>query len=284
MKKISYIIVGLVFVLTSCVDDYLDARPDALLDGPGAFISTTGDEVVATDTDDDTFTYVPNGGTAVVEISVVDAPGLIDSVSVSLSNIQRPEDWGTIAIEGFEQIRGQEKGTFTVVYTAPLLDIASSFNVAVENIVITVRDIQSKPKSVDLTVDSFKTQLSQGSDCFANIDLVGFYNAVSNGFNSVTAADYSDLEADIEIYMLKAHRNNPGWLRLSDGSFGLYGLQGGNNNFINFEVCGTQVVNANEEFEDGYSGTIDDATGVITIVWSNAAGDTGTTVLTPVKE
>lgn len=274
---------GLVFILTGCVDDFQDANPPYPLDAPGAFISTIGSEVVSTDTDDDTFTYVPNGGTSIIEIIVVDAPGLIDSVTVTLSNIQRPEDWGSIAIEGFDQIRGKETGTFTIVYTAPLLDALSLFDFAEEDIVVTVFDAQDTPKSVDLGIDPFKTQLSQGSDCFANIDLVGFYTTVSSGFDAVNSENYTDLEAEVEIYMLKSHRNNPGWLRLSDGSFGLYGLQGFSNNFINFEVCGNEVVAANEEFAEpdgSYTGTIT-AEGVITITWSTSADNTGVTVMTP---
>jgi hypothetical protein len=289
MKNILICFMFIAPLFSSCVDDYDEANPAPQLDGPAPFISLIGDEVESTDDDDDTFTYVPNGGSARIEVDIVDAPGLIDSVAVSLSNIQIPGSWGSISIEGFDALIGQSTGSFVVVYTAPTLDVDSPFLFANEDVVITVYDGQDPAKQINITeVETFKTQLSQGSDCFANISLVGNYNAITSGFDSETGLNYTDLEytpADgFRVYMLKSHLNNPGWLRMTDGSFGLYASQGFGGNFINWEVCGNSVVNANEEFTDSFSGTIDDATGVITIQWSNIWGDSGNTVLTPVVE
>ena len=68
--------------------------------------------------------------------------------------------------------------------------------------------------------------------------------------------------------------------RFSDGSFGLYAAQGFGQNFINVEMCANQVLDADEEFAGGFTGTIG-ADGSITIDWANAYGDTGRTVMTP---
>lgn len=284
MKRYKYkVLIGLLTLgfLSSCVDDYQDANPTPQLDGPAVYYSMVGDEVVATDTDSDTWTYVPNGGTARIEISIPDAPGQIDSVSFSLSNIQLPTDWGSVTIEGFEAIKGQTTGTFTVVYHAPNLDAESPFAVANENIVVNIYDGQDPRKVFQInTINPMRTSFSPGSSCFSENSLVGFYNAVSNGIDGETGNTYTDLTTVVEMYLLKSQINTPGYYRLSDGSFGLYGVQGFAGNFINFEVCGNQIVNANEEFTDNFSGTIAED-GVITINWSNSFGDSGTTVLTP---
>ncbi|UII27080.1 hypothetical protein LVD15_01255 [Fulvivirga maritima] len=279
MKNIIYIL-SLTLLLISCVDDYTDANPPLRLDGPAPFISYVGDEIIATDTDDDTYTFVPNGGTARIEVRVVDSPGLIDSVSVAFSNIQIPTNWGSYSVEGLEAVRGQSTGSFVVVYHAPTLDENSAFLIAEEEIVITVYDAQEEPKSADIsTVPTLKTQFSIGSDCFSSENLIGFYSTISNGYDAINDENYSNLEDTVEVYILPNGINSPGYYRLSDGSFGLYPSRESANNFINFDVCGTQILDADEEFADSFSGTIN-ADGTITVNWENDAGDTGTSTMT----
>ncbi len=283
MKKLFILFLSAGF-LASCVDDYTDANPPVQLDGPAPYISFVGTEIVesASGSTRD-YTWVENNGTARVEVNIVDAPGLIDSVSVSLSNIQIPGLWGSVTFEGFEAVKGQSTGTFTVVYNAPNLDAESPFAVANEDIVITVYDAQDPRKRIDInTVPTFRTQFSRGSDCFSTINLVGFYRAVSSGFDAETSSNYTDLVDTVEVYLRTNGRESPGFYRLSDGSFGLYPAQGFTNNFVSFEVCGNEITDSEEEFAGLFTGSINED-GSWTASWSNTFGDTGETVLTPLE-
>ena len=276
-----YIYMVITSLLFSCVDDYEDANPPRRFDGPAPFVSYVGDEIVAADTDDDTYVWVPNGGTARIQISVSDAPGKLNEVGYRLSNSQRPEDWGTVSFEGFDAVKGQETGSFIVVYTAPTLDGDSEFSVALENLTIVVSDAQSPAKSIDVELPAMRTQFSPGSDCFSNENLVGFYRSVNSGYDSIANESFTDLVDTVEVYIRPNGIESPGYYRLSDGSFGLYEVQGGANNFINMEVCGSAVVNADEEFEDNFSGTINDD-GTLSITWGSDAKGSGTATMTPI--
>lgn len=256
---------------SSCrVDDYTDANPPHKKDGPAGFLSVGGDAIVDTETNGNTFTYVPINGTATFSIDVVDAPGLIDSVSAVLS-----DELGELAID--LTAKGKEVGLVPVTYTAGAIFSTGTTTVGNEDIEIEIFDSQSPRKSVAFVPDQIKTV---NATCFASRPLVGFYDTVTSGFDSETGANYSDLKAVVEFRINAGGTNHPGFYRLTDGSFGLYPLQGFANNFINVTFCDNAVVNANEEFANTFSGALN-ADGTISITWSNTFGDTGTTVMTP---
>ncbi len=268
--KTIYIALFLGLTLSSCFTDFEDANPTRPLDGPaGIAANPTGDGLIAgPGRDGNTFTWVPVNGKLTFVIEITDAPGLIKDVDVVLSNSVQPEDLGTVEVS-LGSAENQLVGTVTVTYMAK--DVVGE-----ENISIIVNDGQDPAKSTTFNYPAIK--ITDVSTCLSKQNLIGFYNAVSNGFDSENGVDYTNLEATIELYFLSF--NDPGLYRFSDGSFGLYGLQGYAGNFINVEICDDKVVNANEEFADSYSGTIS-AEGVITITWSNTYGDSGVTVMTP---
>lgn len=268
--KTIYIAIFLGLFLSSCALDFEDANPERPLDGiAGIAADPVGDGLIAgPGRDGNMWTWVPVNGVLTFTIDISDAPGLVSSADVLLSNSVQPEDLG-VATLSLGSAENSTEGTVTVTYTAG--DVVGE-----ENISIVVNDAQDPSKSTTFTYPAIK--ITDVSTCLSSQNLIGFYDAVSSGFDAENGVDYADLEATIELYFLAF--NDPGYYRFSDGSFGLYGHQGFEGNFINVEICDNNVVNANEEFTDGYTGTIS-AEGVITITWSNTFGDTGVTILTP---
>lgn len=263
----------------SCVDDYQEANPAPLLDGPATYLDYTGNEVVLTNTAGDEFTYVENGGTATFEISVVDAPGLIDSVSFSLTNIQRPDNWGTVTIEGLDAVRGSSTGTFNVVYNAPVLDESVNFTFADENIIINVYDDQD-PRKVSEII-SIPTIRTTRSECFSAGDFTGTNDVVSSGFDAENGEDYSNLEAAVAFNVRPTE--HPGIYFMGDVTFGLYPYQGYSAPAALVEVCDnnvTQILTGAAAEFNSWSGVYDPATSTITFNWETIYGDTGTSVMT----
>lgn len=272
--KSIYITVILGLIFTSCALDFEDANPPRPLDGPaGSAATPSGDAFVATDTNNDTWTYVPKGGQIVFDINIVDAPGLIKSADVVLSNSLQPEDLGTVSVS-LGSAEGQAVGSLTVTYTAG--DVAGD-----EDIKITINDGQEPAKSITFTYPTIRIA---DTDCFSNKLLLGFYSTVTSGFDGYNGVNFTDLQSEVELYFRSD--NHPGKYRFSDGSFGLYGEQGFAGNFIHVIFCGDKVLSADEEFAvangGSYTGTVG-SDGVITITWSNAFGDSGTTVMTPIN-
>jgi hypothetical protein len=264
MKTALIKVIAMSIIITGCtVDDYTDANPPRPKDGPAGFMSLAGGNfIVDTETDGTSFIYLMvNGGNAIFNIDIVDAPGLLDSVGFS-------NEFGE-AIADLGEAQGQAEGLISVTYTPEAEGD--------ENLTIVVFDAQSPRKSVAFTPDQ---QIKTVDACFASRPLVGFYGTVTSGFDSETGSNYTDLEAVVEFRINAGGVNHPGLYRLTDGSFGLYPLQGFANNFINVTFCGDEITNANEEFTDLFSGTLN-ADGTITVTWSNSFGDTGVTVMTP---
>jgi hypothetical protein len=249
---------------TSCmVDDYTDANPPRPLDGPAGFLVTpTGKAIVDTETDGNTFTYVPVNQEGIFNIDMVDVPGLIDSIGVELSDEEGEVSFSTEA-------EGEQTGSVSVTYVSDA--------VGTEDIVINVFDAQEPRKAVTFNPDRIKRI---NATCFASRPLVGFYDTVTSGFNSETGENYTDLESVVEFRINAGGVNHPGFYRLTDGSFGLYPEQGFAANFVNITVCDNNILDANEEFAGNFTGTLN-ADGTISITWSNTFGDTGTTVMTP---
>ncbi len=259
------------WVISACtVDDYQDANPPHPKDGPAGFLSVGSQAIVDTETNGNTFTYVPINGTATFDIDVVDAPGQIDSVSAVLS-----EELGEVAIDLTAQ--GEVEGLVTVTYTAGSVFSTGTSTAGNEDIAIELFDAQRPRKSAAFAPERIKTV---NATCFSSRPLVGFYDTVTSGFDSETGTNYSDLVSVVEFRINAGGVNHPGFYRLTDGSFGLYPEQGFAANFINVTVCDNAIVNANEEFTGLFSGTLN-VDGTISITWSNTFGDTGTTVMTP---
>ncbi len=268
--KSIYIALFLGLILSACVTDFEEANPSRPLDSPaGIAADPVGDGLIAgPGRDGNTFTWVPVNGKLTFVIEITDAPGLIEDVDVVLSNTVQPEDLGTVEVS-LGSAENQSVGTVTVTYTAK--DVVGE-----ETISIIVTDGQDPSKST--TYDYPAIKITDTSTCLSNQNLIGFYNTTTDGIDGLTGDSFAGLESTVELYFLSF--NDPGLYRFSDGSFGLYGSQGYGGNFINVEICGDNVVNANEEFADSYAGTIS-ADGVITITWSNTFGDSGVTVMTP---
>ena len=260
--------IALGVILSSCAYNLEDANPPPALDGPaGSAAEPVGDTFTATDTNDDTWTYVHKGGVIIFNIDIVDAPGLITSVEVTLSNSVQPEDLGTVKTS-LGTAEGQSAGTVSVEYTAG--DVIGD-----ENITIVVGDGQDPAKTITFTYPTIRIS---DTDCFSDQLLLGFYDTVTDGHDGLNGVDFTGLVSTVELYF--RGDNHPGKYRFSDGSFGLYAEQGSGGNFIHVYMCDDKVVDADEEFADNYTGTIA-ANGVITITWSNTSGDSGVTVMTP---
>jgi hypothetical protein len=106
MKKLIYIIFGiLVISAVSCdIDDFEDANPPRLLDGPAATEAVIQSDVMV------------SGGTVLVIVTIVDAPAGIDSASVLATDALGVDRGGSaLLILG----DGTTKGDVTVEYTSP---------------------------------------------------------------------------------------------------------------------------------------------------------------------
>ena len=269
IKKIPLAIA--VFVLSACVDDFDEANPPLALDGPAGFLNApSGDGIKATDTGDNTFLFLPREGTLLFSVAIVDAPGLIASANATLANNVQVDDLGTITGDVSEAL-GKEIGTVQWAYQAGNVP-------GDENITLSVEDAQAPPKVTQFVVDEPVRIID--TDCFSNTNLVGAYTTVTDGYDALANENFTGLEAVVELRINAGGVNHPGLYRLTDGSFGLYERQGSENNFINVEVCGNEILNANEEFTDSFSGTVN-GDGTISITWSNVNGDSGNTVMTP---
>ena len=255
----------IILIAASCtVDDYTDANPPGQKDGPAGFLRTpAGKAIVDTETDGNTYTYVPINMPSVFNVDLVDVPGLIDSVGVALS-----DEEGEITEISIPD-KGKETGSIQVTY------IASA--AGTEDISIDIFDAQKPRKGATFNPDRIKRI---NATCFSSRPLVGFYDTVTSGFDAETGQDYAGLESVVEFRINAGGVNHPGLYRLTDGSFGLYPEQGFAGNLINVTVCDNSIVDANEEFAGTFSGTLN-ADGTITITWSNTFGDSGVTVMTP---
>jgi hypothetical protein len=259
------------------VDDYTDANPPKQKDAPAGFITNLGGAaIIDTETSGTSFIYVPKSSTITFDVDVVDAPGLIGAVSATASKSLGVFDYNLL------ESAGKEQGQVKISYTTGTVFSSGTSTAGNETISILVKDTQEPPKSSSAIRPAF-TLKTVNATCFSSKPLVGFYTAVTSGFDSETGSDYSSLTAEVEFRINAGGVNHPGLYRLTDGSFGLYPEQGFANNFINVTVCGNQIVDADEEFNGKFSGTLN-SDGTITINWSNTFGDTGTTIMTPIEE
>jgi hypothetical protein len=103
MKRYAYLLFVSLFLLGACAEEYEFYNPEPALDAP-YFILSASD------------TALLNTGTSILTVNVVDAPGGIDSVVISVE-----EDFGSATVDqaSFDAVKGQEKASFQVNYTPP---------------------------------------------------------------------------------------------------------------------------------------------------------------------
>ncbi|GEM_PF-2623317 len=100
-RNIQIFMLATSIVVLSCVDDFQDANPPSLLDGPYYTVSLSTDTV----TGGESFNFV---------ISVIDAPGGIDTVSITT-----PDNIGSYSFNNLDAMRGQTEGEITGTFVSP---------------------------------------------------------------------------------------------------------------------------------------------------------------------
>lgn len=298
--KILFKITALVLLIavSSCVDDYTDANPTPPLDGPELYVDKPASgTITSTRSDNSVITYITKGTDVSFIGRVVDAPGLLDSVSVMLS-----DTLGTVSVSGFDALKGQETGEFSITYSPEPNDPASTFDDGIVNLSGTVTDQQG------LTTAPQVTRI-RAVTCLPSTNLQGFWRAVSSGTTGNAFADGSvaaggsfvGLEKLVQFQIRTTGGNatvgtnalteHAGVLFVTDASFGLRNAQGytapvGRLTFCGNTITGyTALTAAGTGFETAgqgtpvYTGTIN-PDGSITLTYSNTFGDATTVTLT----
>jgi len=103
MKKLIYISLFTIAIygIVSCVDDYQDANPPRLKDGPFFNVSLSSDTIVG-------------GNSFSFSINVIDAPGGVDSIAIT-----NPQQLGSYSFDNLDAVRGNSKGEITGTYVSP---------------------------------------------------------------------------------------------------------------------------------------------------------------------
>jgi len=106
MKKLFYrsYALAFLFLIFSCVDDYQDANPPPLLDGPALYSVDVANDLIK------------DGTSTTITANVVDAPAGIDSVAVTTAD-ENGEPLGTVSVD--TPINGQTTAQIEISYTAP---------------------------------------------------------------------------------------------------------------------------------------------------------------------
>lgn len=169
MKALNRIfLLGSLFASAACVDDYTEANDPAKPDGPQVYVSAP-DAIVSKRTDNNDVVWVLKGQDATFNVNVVDAPGLVDSVALLMSDTV-----GSAAVSGFESLIGSETGTFSYIYTPEPDDPASTFDDRVVNATLTVSDANKKTTQADV-------QRIRAIDCLPSQNLAGWYKVSHTG-------------------------------------------------------------------------------------------------------
>jgi hypothetical protein len=289
--KLIYVSIFLLsFWLLGCIDEYQAANPAPRKDGPAVFVSEApANNIKSTRTDGSEVIYVPFGQTMTFDVNVADAPGLIDSAFVSLD----VEGRGTAEIDmpSFNAVRGKDKGTFQVKYTA------ADVNTGFVNLSIVVKDAQNIRNESGFITKAGKestafTATLRSIACIPEIDLAGTWTTVASGDDSEDVDgdgtfDYTNLTSSItftiNVTAASVNVENASVVRISDASFGLYGYQGftgprGRITFCGNSITAYQAID-NASHAITMTGQIN-SDGTLTINWSNVFGDSGVVTLT----
>lgn len=157
----------------ACVDDYTEYNPPHALDAPFLRASTSGSNQILVSTPLNPYqntlkSYIGLGTSVEFTVSVVDAPGKINTVSVAPS----VPDFGSVTLNeaSVTALKGKEQGEFRFTYTANP-DLAEGDDRPL-NIVITVTDSQegSNKQTTTLTIAAVV-----GSPCFSRALQTGNY-------------------------------------------------------------------------------------------------------------
>jgi hypothetical protein len=272
--KLTYLLFGLMVVISSCVDDYEEANPPRALDGP-FFTLEAGGDIIKTEDDGD---FLAAGETAEFVINVVDAPGGIEAVETSIDE----EELGAFEVDqaSFNQVKGQTEGTFIVRFT-PIVDLDEDVTV---NLAIIVLDGQDSLKWFGRKLAYQKSHEETYTVTLASCTstgLAGTYDAIASG-NTIAAGSevpYSDLESEIVITEIR-----PGLYRISDISFGAYDqIYNDDTPTGTVNLCGSDISDnvAIDQYDDPFTitGQIN-GDGTVSINWNNTWGDAGVVTLT----
>lgn len=167
-------LLGLFFGAAACeVSDYKEINDPALPDGPQVYVTPpAASTIVSRRTDNNEVVWVLKGQTTAFDVEVVDAPGVIDSVSLLLSDTV-----GSAAVTNFDALIGNETGTFNYVYTPEPNDDASTFDDRVVNASLTVSDANKKTTQADV-------KRIRAIDCLPSRNLAGWWKAVNTGVST----------------------------------------------------------------------------------------------------
>lgn len=291
----------LVFGMAACVDDYTDANPKPLLDGPAIYVYAPNSTITSRRSDNVDVVYTTKGANIDFDVDVVDAPGGIASSTATLSDTV-----GTIAVgTNFNALVGSTAGNYTVTYTPRPDDPASTFDDRVVTATINIKDEQGKANQPE-------TRRVRAISCLPTKNLAGWWRVTASGNNSIAFTGdngngtYTNLKAFVRMQIRTTGNttgtglNNSnviaehaGELFLSDASFGLYPKQivngqpkavpPGRVRFCGSTLTNYQALNGAGTAASGtqgitMTGTINDD-GTVTINWQNLLGDTGTVTL-----
>jgi hypothetical protein len=196
MKKVIYSILmgGALFLAGACVDDYTDSNPPRKKDAPTLRLAETSTGLVAQVPGSNNYQYgykgvAIYGQQAVFEVSVIDAPGIINSATVSFSI----PDFGSAALDeaSFNAVKGKETGTFRIIFT-PNPNVPDAGD-RTGNIVVTVSDAQLNDKGASAPLTTTLTFPLTVGAC-NKTGLAGTYEvtAASGNFDRIAPYSYAN--------------------------------------------------------------------------------------------
>jgi hypothetical protein len=294
----------LLVVMASCVDEYTDAQRPKTLDGPQIYVvapdgsTVTSRRATGTGFESPAVTYILKGQPTTFTVNVIDAPGLIDRVTVSLSDTLKSH---TIEAQNFTTVKGKTSGSFEVVYTPHPDDPAATYDDGIITLSITVIDAQNKSTGP-------QTVRVRAIPCIPSINLAGWWKATASGETSEPFLDGTHNE---DMTYTNLNTNNKFQIRFSGGTaaqnayaqanehgaqimipditFGLWPKQGFAPVTARLRFCGSTLtevrsasLSANTLFSASWaiSGQVNED-GTITIEWEHVVfGDSGTVTLT----
>ncbi len=248
MNKIFLLILGLIFIISGCVDDYTEANPPTKLDAPALRFSSSAASqktiTVPVNAYQKNYTvYTQYGQPTEFTVSVIDAPGRVSSVSVQPS----VPDFGTVALDeaSVASLTGQAAGSFKFTFT-PNPALPDEQDRAL-NLVITVSDSQlnqngeAGPKTTTLTISTNIVS------CLSEELQEGTYvvTAASGNLDGGVAYTLDDLKADggVEEILVTITKDRPGLYTFDEVTGGCFPVYYGGraNPALQVDLCGTVI-------------------------------------------
>lgn len=279
MKKLRNIIfiTSILIFISSCVDDYMDANPPRPKDGPWFTLNVQGD-VIETPANGN---FISTGQTITFTLLVVDCPGGIDSVGVSVNE----DNMGNAVVDenSLSAVKGKSKGEVIVNFTT-ISNIQEETELVIS---ITLYDGQQPIEWHGKTIDYRKSTTIPYEVTLitcTSTGLAGTYNSVANGYfgdgAGGTDGSYDDLQSEITLIEIR-----PGLFEIDDMTFGLYPILYDDDPAPGqVDFCGTEISDRGDTDKYGdpftITGTLN-GDGTVNLSWNNTYGDRGTVVLTP---